>query len=64
MIYRRLIHNELKRFLWDDLDRLEEDIKHWDPAGIGFLPRSKVYTILRGCRIPVDPKLIDAMLDR
>ncbi|XP_074113019.1 EF-hand domain-containing family member C2 [Cotesia typhae] len=61
---RRLIHNELKRFLWDDLDRLEEDIKHWDPAGSGFLPPSQVYTILRGCRIPVDPKLIDEMLKR
>ncbi|XP_034948981.1 EF-hand domain-containing family member C2 [Chelonus insularis] len=60
---RRLIHNEIKRFLWNDLDRLEEDINHWDPSGSGLLPRNQVYTILRGCRLPVDPKVINAMLN-
>ncbi|CAG5095489.1 Similar to efhc2: EF-hand domain-containing family member C2 (Danio rerio), partial [Cotesia congregata] len=53
---RRLIHNELKRFLWDDLDRLEEDIKHWDPAGSGFLPPSQVYTILLAPIVPMSLK--------
>ncbi|KAK0180026.1 hypothetical protein PV327_005709 [Microctonus hyperodae] len=61
---RRLIHTELKRFLWDGLDRLKKGINHWDSAESGFLPRNEVYTILRGCKIPVDSQLIDKMLNQ
>ncbi|XP_011689860.1 PREDICTED: EF-hand domain-containing family member C2-like isoform X2 [Wasmannia auropunctata] len=60
---RCLFHTELNRFLWNDLDRLEEDLRHWDEDKTGFLPRESVYTILRGCRIPVDVELLNSMLD-
>lgn len=55
---------ELQRFLWNDLDRLEEDINHWDPSQCGYLPRDVVYTVLRGSRLPVDPQLIDCMIQQ
>ncbi|KAG7202805.1 hypothetical protein KM043_009964 [Ampulex compressa] len=60
---RRLMHTELYRLLWNDLDRLQEDLHHWDRERTGFLPRHTVYTILRGCRIPVDVELLNSMLD-
>ncbi|XP_024947143.1 EF-hand domain-containing family member C2 isoform X2 [Cephus cinctus] len=60
---RRLVHTELTRFLWDDLDRLTEAIHHWDRSRSGYLPRSELYTILRGCRIPIDIELLNSMLD-
>nr|XP_012216880.1 PREDICTED: EF-hand domain-containing family member C2-like [Linepithema humile] len=60
---RRLLHTELYRFLWHDLDRLKEDLYHWDRDKTGFLPRESLYTILRGCRIPVDVELLNSMLD-
>jgi len=64
IIFRRLLHTELYRFLWHDLDRLEEDLRHWDEHRTGFLPRESLYTILRGCRIPVDVELLNSMLDQ
>ncbi|EZA50209.1 EF-hand domain-containing family member C2 [Ooceraea biroi] len=60
---RSLLHTELNRFLWCDLDRLEEDLHHWDRNRTGFLPRESLYTILRGCRIPVDVELLNSVLD-
>ncbi|XP_063973466.1 EF-hand domain-containing family member C2-like [Diachasmimorpha longicaudata] len=60
---RSLIHTELTRFLWNNLDRLAEDIHHWNPSGTGFLPPSDVYKILRGCRLPLDAQLITCLLN-
>jgi len=55
---------ELNRFLWHDLERLEEDLHYWDENRTGFLSRGSLYTILRGCRIPVDVELLNSMLDQ
>ncbi|XP_011881630.1 PREDICTED: EF-hand domain-containing family member C2-like isoform X3 [Vollenhovia emeryi] len=60
---RCLLHTELHRLLWHDLDRLKETLHHWDEDRTGFLPRESLYTILRGCRIPVDVELLNSMLD-
>ncbi|KAL0121274.1 hypothetical protein PUN28_008737 [Cardiocondyla obscurior] len=60
---RRLLHTELHRFLWQDLDRLKQDLRHRDEDKTGFLSRESLYTILRGCRIPVDVELLNSMLD-
>ncbi|GAB1869468.1 EF-hand domain-containing family member C2 [Camponotus japonicus] len=60
---RQLLHTELYRFLWHDLDRLKEDLHQWDGDRTGFLPRESLYTILRGCRVPVDVELLNSMLD-
>ncbi|XP_043250986.1 EF-hand domain-containing family member C2-like [Colletes gigas] len=60
---RRLMHTELLRSLWNDLDRLEEDLRHWDRGRTGFLPRDTIYTVLCGSRIPADVELIHSTLD-
>ncbi|XP_032679728.1 EF-hand domain-containing family member C2-like [Odontomachus brunneus] len=60
---RNLLHTELGRFLWNDLDRLRENLQHWDRDKTGYLPRESLYTILRGCRVPVDVELLNSMLD-
>ncbi|XP_060830644.1 EF-hand domain-containing family member C2-like isoform X1 [Bombus pascuorum] len=60
---RQLMHTELLRTLWNDLDRLEEDLHHWDRGRTGFLPRDTLYTTLRAARIPVDVELLNSMLD-
>ncbi|XP_054011468.1 EF-hand domain-containing family member C2-like isoform X1 [Hylaeus anthracinus] len=60
---RTLMHTELLRSLWNELDRLEEDLHRCDRGRTGFLSRDTIYTILRGSRIPVDVELINSMLD-
>lgn len=60
---RQLIHTELIRTLWNDLDRLEEDLHNCDRARLGFLSRERVYITLRGCKIPIDLELLNSMLD-
>ncbi|XP_050466655.1 EF-hand domain-containing family member C2-like [Cataglyphis hispanica] len=60
---RQLLHTELYRFLWHDLDRLKEDLHHWDRDRTGFLPREFLYMVLRGCKVPVDVELLNSMLD-
>ncbi|XP_068987000.1 EF-hand domain-containing family member C2-like isoform X1 [Bombus flavifrons] len=60
---RQLMHTELLRTLWNDLDRLEEDLHHWDRGRTGFLPRDTLYTTLRAARLPVDVELLNSMLD-
>ena len=58
------MHTELLRSLWNDFDCLEEDLHHHDRGRTGFLPRSTLYTVLRGSRIPVDVELLNSMLDQ
>ncbi|CAK9822215.1 EF-hand domain-containing family member C2 [Anthophora retusa] len=60
---RQLMHTELLRLLWNDLDRLEEDLHNRDRRRTGFLPRHDLYTILRGGRIPADIELLNSMMD-
>ncbi|KAK9294825.1 hypothetical protein QLX08_010689 [Tetragonisca angustula] len=60
---RQLMHTELLRSLWNDLERLEEDLHHYDRGRTGFLPRNTLYTVLRAARIPVDVELLNSMLD-
>ncbi|XP_046141225.1 EF-hand domain-containing family member C2-like [Osmia bicornis bicornis] len=60
---RRLIHTEILRNLWDDFDRLQEDLHHWDRKKTGYLSRDTIFAVLRGARIPADIELINSMLD-
>ncbi|XP_012262352.2 EF-hand domain-containing family member C2-like [Athalia rosae] len=60
---RSLVHGELTRQLWTDVERLEEDLHHVDRARTGYLPRDELYTIIRGCRLALDIELLNSMLD-
>ncbi|KAG5872507.1 hypothetical protein JTB14_027095 [Gonioctena quinquepunctata] len=59
---RALALTELKRFLWDDLDRLREYFLQRDSTRSGKLSRQDCSTVLKGCRLPFDKELIGRIL--
>ncbi|CAH1175792.1 unnamed protein product [Phaedon cochleariae] len=59
---RALALTELKRYLWDDLDRLKEYLLQRDGDRSGKLSRKECYTVLKGCRLPFDNQLIERIL--
>ncbi|KAJ8965173.1 hypothetical protein NQ314_004316 [Rhamnusium bicolor] len=60
---RALALTELKRFLWDDLERLKEYFLQRDVARSGKLTKKECYTILKACRVPFDIQLIERILE-
>lgn len=60
---RALALTELKRFLWDDLQRLKEYFMQMDRKKCGTLPKKECYTILKGARLPFDNELIEKILE-
>ncbi|KAI4467069.1 ef-hand domain c-terminal containing protein [Holotrichia oblita] len=60
---RAITLTELKRFLWDDLERLREYFVFRDPQRTGKLSKQDCYTLLKGCRLPVDNELIQKILE-
>ncbi|KAF5307729.1 hypothetical protein FQR65_LT06600 [Abscondita terminalis] len=60
---RAITLTELKRFLWDDMERLTEYFKKFDHKKTKVLPRKEVYTLLKACRVPLDIVLINRILD-
>lgn len=59
---RAITLTELKRFLWDDLERLREYFIFRDKERSGLLSKQDCYTLLKGCRLPVDNELIEKIL--
>lgn len=60
---RAITLTELKRFLWDDLERVLEYFKQRDGGRTGKLHRKDCYSLLRACRLPVDVLLLNKILD-
>ncbi|XP_030748074.1 EF-hand domain-containing family member C2-like [Sitophilus oryzae] len=60
---RAIALTELKRFLWDDLDRLKEYFIHNDNAKTGKLTKQECYTVMKGSRLPFDIQLIEKILE-
>ncbi|KAK9869902.1 hypothetical protein WA026_003622 [Henosepilachna vigintioctopunctata] len=60
---RAITLTELKRFLWDDLERLREYFLARDPERKGKLSRQECYTVLRACRLPLDKSHVEKILD-
>ncbi|CAH1962004.1 unnamed protein product [Acanthoscelides obtectus] len=60
---RAIALTELKRYLWDDLDRLREYFLQRDATRSGKLSRKDCYTLLKACRLPFDSQLINRILD-
>lgn len=50
---------ELKRALWNDLDRLREYLLLRDPHRTGRMSEKDCYTVLKACRLPFDKELIN-----
>lgn len=60
---RSLVQMELNKNLWNDIVRLKEHIYHLYPNDSdGFLPKSKLQTIIKACRLPLPNDLISKML--
>ncbi|XP_028169092.1 EF-hand domain-containing family member C2-like [Ostrinia furnacalis] len=59
---RSLVFTELTRGLWDDRDRLREGLMHADETGTGVLPVERLRQLLRAHRLPINPDLMDCML--
>nr|CAD7430589.1 unnamed protein product [Timema monikensis] len=59
---RSIVHTELTRYLFKDLDRLQENLRHKDPERKGYLPRGAIYSLCRAS-LPVDRDLLNAVLD-
>nr|CAD7456454.1 unnamed protein product [Timema tahoe] len=61
-ILTSIVHTELTRYLFKDLDRLQENLRHKDPERKGYLPRGAIYSLCRAS-LPVDRDLLNAVLD-
>ncbi|KAL7303856.1 hypothetical protein TKK_0003978 [Trichogramma kaykai] len=61
---RALVHAELLRDNWSGLERLAEDLRHFDRGQSGYLGRERLYQIIRANRLPLEKELIYLMFDR
>ncbi|KAL1497141.1 hypothetical protein ABEB36_008147 [Hypothenemus hampei] len=60
---RAIALTELKRYLWDDLDRLREYFLQTDYLKAGKLTKKECYTVLKGARLPFDNELLEKILE-
>lgn len=58
-----MVHGELVKQCWNELDRLQEDIYDWDKEKKGYLGADQVYTLLRANRLPVPTDLVHLVID-
>jgi hypothetical protein len=61
-LIRSVVHGEINRGLWDDMDRLKEFIYHVNPEKLKYLPEQKIWIIIRACKIPLDPAIVQQLL--
>lgn len=54
--------SELTRGLWEDRVRLHEGLLHADASGSGVLSPERLRQLLRAHRLPINPDLMDCML--
>ncbi|XP_014284484.1 EF-hand domain-containing family member C2 [Halyomorpha halys] len=60
---RCLVHDELKRFLYDDFIRLEENFRHFDKEKSGLVSLRDAYITLRGAKLPLTPDFLDLLIE-
>ncbi|CAG9863142.1 unnamed protein product [Phyllotreta striolata] len=54
---------ELKKKLYDELDRLGEYFHHADTYRCGVLSRNDALTVMKACRLPLDILVLERILD-
>lgn len=59
-----MAQTELRRFLFNVFDRLEEGFCYRDPERTGLVSKEAAYAVLRGANLPLDREFIQAILDR
>jgi Ca2+-binding EF-hand superfamily protein len=61
---RSIVHTEMKRFLFNHVERLYESFLQQDPGRSGNVSRDMAYAICRGAKLPVNKDLLNAVLDK
>ncbi|PSN34041.1 EF-hand domain-containing family member C2 [Blattella germanica] len=61
---RGIVHNELKRLLFNAMERLHESFLLKDPNRSGFVSRNTAYAVCRGAKLPIDKDLLESVLDK
>lgn len=61
---RSIVHTEMKRFLFNQVERLHESFLQQDPDRNGYVSRDTAYAICRGAKLPVNKDLLNAVLDK
>lgn len=61
---RSIVHTEMKRFLFNQVERLHESFIQQDPDRSGYVSRDTAYAICRGAKLPVNKDLLNAVLDK
>jgi len=54
----------MKRFLFNQLERLHESFLQQDTDHSGYVSRNTAYAICRGAKLPVNKDLLIAVLDK
>ncbi|KDR17132.1 EF-hand domain-containing family member C2, partial [Zootermopsis nevadensis] len=61
---RSVVHTEMKRFLFNQMERLHESFLQQDPNRSGYISRDTAYAVCRGAKLPITRELLNAVLDK
>lgn len=60
-VVRAIVHGDLNRNLWDDMDRFREHLYHLDPQQNAYIGPVCLRSAILACRLPLHPALVDNM---
>ncbi|XP_014259036.1 EF-hand domain-containing family member C2 [Cimex lectularius] len=63
-ILQRLAHDILRKELFIEFHKLREAFQHFDPDKTGYVTRDIAYSVLRGCKVPLDVEFLKLILER
>ncbi|XP_055373718.1 EF-hand domain-containing family member C2-like [Condylostylus longicornis] len=61
-LIRSIVHWEIQRDLWNDLNRVKEHICHLEPENVGYLNETKLRATIAGCRLPFSIDLTNLLI--
>ncbi|XP_067013861.2 EF-hand domain-containing family member C2 [Anabrus simplex] len=61
---RSIVHTELKRYLFNQFERLLETFRHMDPERTCFVDRKTAYFVCRAAKVPIDKALLNVVLEQ
>lgn len=59
---RSIVHSDLNRGLWDDLDRVREHLYHLQGGQAEYVRPPVLRSAVMACRLPLQPVLVDHMM--
>lgn len=61
-VVRAIVHGDLNRNLWDDMDRLRQHLYHLDPLQSTHIGALCLRSAILACRLPLHAALVDNMI--